>query len=400
MRISTAAFHQMSIDGMLNQQTTLSVTQNQLATGKKFQSPAEDPIGAVHVLELNRALAESEQYGRNANMVTSRLGVEEQALTDVGVLMRRVRELVLQANNGVADATSRNSIATELKSRAQELVDIANRRDNNAEFLFSGYATTRQPFTLSGTTVTYGGDQGVRQLQTGATQRVADSHSGFETFMNVPQGNGRFVTALTGTNVGSGSIDTGAVSNTAAWTAAQPNTYTIAFTAANTYQITDSAATVVGGGAYLSGNAITINGAQVVIDGAPAVGDTFTIAPSQKEDMFTTLKNIVAAVQAVDDTPASQAQFLTQMGGALQQLDQDEKHLLNIRADIGARMSLLDNAKSARENDAIELKSVLSSVQDLDYAEAISRMNQQMLGLSAAQKSYSQISQLSLFNYL
>jgi flagellar hook-associated protein 3 FlgL len=73
---------------------------------------------------------------------------------------------------------------------------------------------------------------------------------------------------------------------------------------------------------------------------------------------------------------------------------------LNIRAEIGARMSLLDNAKSARENDTIELKSVLSSVQDLDYAEAISRMNQQMLGLSAAQKSYSQISQLSLFNYL
>jgi flagellar hook-associated protein 3 FlgL len=46
------------------------------------------------------------------------------------------------------------------------------------------------------------------------------------------------------------------------------------------------------------------------------------------------------------------------------------------------------------------LQSALSTTQDLDYAEAISRMNRQLLGLQAAQSSYSQIAHLSLFSYL
>jgi flagellar hook-associated protein 3 FlgL len=188
--------------------------------------------------------------------------------------------------------------------------------------------------------------------------------------------------------------------NATSWAAAQPNTYTITFTAPNTYQITDSASTVVGGGAFTAGSAIAINGAQIAIDGIPATGDTFTIAPAQKESMFVTLENIVNAVQSATNAPQSQAQLVTQMFNALTQLDQDETHLLNIRAEIGARMSTLDDSQAARENDKIALQSALSDTQDLDYAEAISRMNRQLMGLQAAQSSYSQISRLSLFNYL
>ena len=400
MRISTSAFHNTAIESMLNQQSVLSVTQNQLATGKRIQTPADDPIGAVHVVELNRAIAESDQYTRNAGVATDRLSNEEQSLTDVGALLRRVRELVLQANNGVSDSTSRSSIATELKGRAQELIDIANRRDSNGEYLFAGYATTTQPFARSGASVTYAGDQGSRQLQTGANQFVTDSHSGFAAFMNVRQGNGTFVVAATPGNTGSGSIGTSSVLNAANWAAAQPNTYTVTFTAPNTYQITDSAATIVGGGAFTAGNTIGISGAQLAIDGTPATGDTFTIAPSSKESMFATLDAIVNAVQSATDTPQSQAQMNTQMSNALTQLDQDETQLLNLRGDIGARLSTLDDSKAARENDKIALQSALSDTQDLDYAEAIGRMNRQLLGLQAAQSSYSQVSRLSLFNYL
>jgi flagellar hook-associated protein 3 FlgL len=385
---------------MLNQQSVLSATQTQLATGKRIQTPADDPMGAVHVVELNRAISNSDQFGRNADAATDRLGNEEQSLSDVGVLLRRVRELVLQANSGVSDATSLGSIATELKSRTQELIDIANRRDSNGEYLFSGYATTKQPFTRSGGTVTYAGDQGSRQLQTGPNQFVADGHSGFAAFMNVQQGNGTFTSSATQTNTGSGSIGSNVVLNPTTWAAAQPNTYTVTFTAPDTYQITDSTSTVVGGGTYAAGNAIAINGAQFAIDGTPATGDTFTIAPSLKEDMFTTLDNIVNAVQSANQTPQSQAQLVTQMSTALTQLDQDETHILNIRSDIGARMGTLDDSKAARENDKVVLQSALSTTQDLDYAEAISRMNRQLLGLQAAQSSYSQIAHLSLFSYL
>jgi len=400
MRISTAALHNTALTGLLNRQSELSRTQSQIASGKRVQTPADDPIGAVHILELQRLQTESDQFGRNSDAVKARLSHEEQALADAGLVLQRVREQALAANNGTLDNTALQAIATELRSRVQQLMDIANSRDGNGEYLFSGYATQTQPFARNGATAAYAGDQGVRQLQTGPAQYTADGHSGFDVFMNIVEGNGVFTTGVTGTNTGSGSINTGNVVNRTAWVR---DTYTITFTAPDTYQVTNSAAAVVVpavAGNYTSGSAISFNGIQVAIEGAPALGDTFTVAASQTEDMFTTIDSIISTLQAGAGSPANRAQFASRLGAAIEQLDQHEKHLLNVRADVGARLAGLDDAESSRANYKLELQSTLSNLQDVDYAEAISRMNRQLMGLEAAQSSYAKISQLSLFNYL
>ncbi len=70
------------------------------------------------------------------------------------------------------------------------------------------------------------------------------------------------------------------------------------------------------------------------------------------------------------------------------------------RAEVGARLVAVDSAASARADLDLELSTSLGDLRDLDYAEAISRMNQQLTGLQAAQQAYSRIAQLSLFNFL
>jgi flagellar hook-associated protein 3 FlgL len=400
MRISTAALHNTAITGLLNRQAELSRTQSQIASGKRIETPADDPIGAVHILELKRMQAETDQFGRNADAVKTRLNHEEQALADAGLVLQRVREQALAANNSTLDRTALQAIASELRERVQELMDIANSRDGEGEYLFSGYATSTQPFARTGTVATYAGDQGERRLQTGPSQYTTDSHSGFEVFMNVPEGNGVFVTSATSTNTGSGSMTTGNVVNQTAWVR---DTYTITFTAPDTYQVTNSAAAVIVpavAGNYTSGSSIAFNGIQVAVSGAPALGDTFTVAASQTEDMFSTIDDIINTLQAGAGSPASRAQFATRLGAAIEQLDQHEQHLLNVRAEVGSRLSSLDAAESSRASFKLELETTLSSLQDVDYAEAISRMNRQLLGLEAAQSSYAQISRLSLFSYL
>jgi len=74
--------------------------------------------------------------------------------------------------------------------------------------------------------------------------------------------------------------------------------------------------------------------------------------------------------------------------------------VLAVRAEVGTRLSSLDNASLAREDNVVELERMRSELRDLDYADAITKMNQQLVGLQAAQMSYSRISQLSLFDYL
>ncbi|MEO8308297.1 MAG: flagellar hook-associated protein FlgL [Pseudomonadota bacterium] len=395
-RISTSAMHSTVMAQMMARQTALAKTQSQVASGKRVQSPSDDPIATTQILDLERSRAQLEQYGKNSDAATARLNMGEQAMADATNLLQRVRDLTLQANSGVVDAASRASIATELKARSQELQDLANRRDANGEYLFSGFSTQTQPFSRGTTGVSYAGDQGVRSLQIGTDQRVADSFSGQEAFMGIAQGNGTFVVAA-GVHSGTGSIDTGQVTNAAAWVRGN---YTVQFTSANTWQVVDSASAVVASGAYTSGGAIAFNGVQVSVSGAPATGDTFTVAPAATESVFTTIDNLITSLGSGVDDPGSRSQLNTNLNGSLAQLDQALDHFINLRAGIGARLSTIDNATASRQQLDDALSGSLSQLQDLDYADAVSRMNQQLVGLQAAQAAYARIAQLSLFNYL
>ncbi len=69
-------------------------------------------------------------------------------------------------------------------------------------------------------------------------------------------------------------------------------------------------------------------------------------------------------------------------------------------ARIGASMNTLENQRSIADQNTLRMKEALSRVEDVDYTEAITRMNKDMLALQAAQSSFAKISQLSLFNYI
>ena len=75
-------------------------------------------------------------------------------------------------------------------------------------------------------------------------------------------------------NTGSGAVSSSVVSDPSVWV---PGNYTISFTSATAYQVTDAANTVVGTGNYTSGTPITFNGASVTITGSPATGDKFNV---------------------------------------------------------------------------------------------------------------------------
>ena len=97
---------------------------------------------------------------------------------------------------------------------------------------------------------------------------------------------------------------------------------------------------------------------------------------------------------------ADQAKLNSDITAVLQQLSQGIDHMGSVRAEVGSRLSAIDVADEAREAFGAENQRLLSELQDVDYAEAVTRMNRQLLALQAAQSSYSRLAQLSLFNYL
>ena len=71
-----------------------------------------------------------------------------------------------------------------------------------------------------------------------------------------------------------------------------------------------------------------------------------------------------------------------------------------MRASVGARLNAIDAQTTLGGNQQLQLKTLISQLQDLDYASALTKLNQQETSLSAALQSYAQIQGLSLFKYL
>ena len=400
MRISTAEFTAQAILAIDNQSSALQTTQNQLSTGLAVQTAADNPVAASQIVQLSQQQAQLTQYGTNLQSAQTRLTLEESSLSTATTNLQSIRDLVVQAGDATLNDSNRAQIATQIQTQIQALLGTANTKDSNGEYLFSGYATQTQPFaTDSNGNVSYQGDAGNRLIQISADQSVADSDTGASAFMNVAAGNGTFTTSANAANTGSGIIDSGSVLDSAQWL---PDNYTLTFTSPTSYQIVDNttATTVVPNGTYTSGTAIQFQGVQVSVSGAPAAGDSFAVAPSANQSMFATLTQLTTALSQPADTAAAKAQLATSLGNALTNIDQNINHLSTVSASVGGRLNMLTAQTTTNTATSTALTTQQSSLQDVDYAAAVSTLSQQMVGLQAAEQSYAAISQLSLFKYL
>ena len=70
------------------------------------------------------------------------------------------------------------------------------------------------------------------------------------------------------------------------------------------------------------------------------------------------------------------------------------------QAQNGSDQTVVQSQLDVLGETALRFKSTLSDIEDLDYAEAMTRMNKEMMALEAAMGSFSKISGLSLFDYI
>lgn len=105
--------------------------------------------------------------------------------------------------------------------------------------------------------------------------------------------------------------------------------------------------------------------------------------------------------QAIDDLSAAlQANDAKSLQRAVGEMGSLQESLSASLASVGASMNTLDNQTALAEETLLRLKGTLSKVEDVDYAEAITKMNKDMLALEASQSSFAKIAQMSLFDYI
>jgi len=399
MRVATEQLFQRSLASMLSQQAEVARARDQIATGKRILSPSDDPVGATRVLDIDHALALTEQYQVNAGLAGARLEQADSVLNGVFNAVQRVRELALQGRSEQLGDTDRAFIAAEVRERLAEVIGLANTRDANGEYLYAGFRNATRPFSPAAGGAVYAGDDGARVLQIGADRHVADRNSGAEVFMAIRNGNGTFVTEPGTANAGTGVIDPGSVVDAAAWPA---HDYRIVFTAPDTFDVIDDStgATLLAGQPFSAEAPIVFDGVQVSIRGTAAAGDVFHIGPSANQSVFATLERLAGALETPLSTPQVQAGFAHGLNRALTDIDRALEHLLEMRTSVGARLKSVDSQQAVNEDLAFQLVSVRASLQDLDLVDASIRLNQGIAGLQAAQQAFARTQNLSLFNLL
>ena len=306
MKISTRLLFDRASSQMSTVQNKLTQTQAQLAQGKQIINASDSPNQAATIQRLKSILNRQESYQSSLNTVKARLEGEDSSLESVSDLLVRAKEVAVQGANDTLSAGDRKALGTEMKALRDQMLSLANTKDSNGNYLFSGSRVKQAAFAEPPNgSPEYKGDQTRMNVRVGEQRSIPMNRTGTDAFVPVAR--------------------------------------------------TDTDGKTVGVG------------------------------------YFKVMDDLIAGLNS------STGNDIRRGVGELDDLMQG---VSLARAAIGTNLNVVDQQTAVIEDTTLNLKSTLSSFEDLDYASAITKMNQQMMSLEAAQASFAKISKLNLFNYI
>ncbi|MFC3115496.1 flagellar hook-associated protein FlgL [Cellvibrio fontiphilus] len=282
MRISTSQIYNIATLGISQAQTAVTKTQEQMATGKRILSPADDPVAATTILQLNQELARTEQYKKNIDIAENSLNLEETNIQTVVDLVHRIREIAVSAGNtAVFTAKDYQALAAEVDTRINELLNLQNTRNASGQYIFAGYQSGTKPFVGDGGgNFAYLGDEGQLRLQASASVSVAVSDSGKKLFVDIPSGHNTFITSASPANksLPPAIITVGQVFDQAEFDKLYPDDLVVSFTktaSAVNYSVTQKSngKQLLVNQPYVAGVDIEVAGARFQVLGNPYPGE-------------------------------------------------------------------------------------------------------------------------------
>ena len=152
--------------------------------------------------------------------------------------------------------------------------------------------------------------------------------------------------------------------------------------------------------AYLPGAEIVAAGISLKISGNPEPGDEVLAKSTPKQSITDTVYRLRQGLDSLQDNPEDAATLDILIEDTLNNLSNAQTSVSEVRSQLGARLNVVENARSLSADVKLVSQEVLSELSDVDFAEAVSRLSLQTFLLEAAQQSYTTISRLSLFNQL
>ncbi|MDP2247584.1 MAG: flagellar hook-associated protein FlgL, partial [Nitrosomonadales bacterium] len=182
MRISTNTIYQTGIARIGELTASQVKLQQQIATGRKILTPSDDPVGSARALQIKQADNINTQYSNNRQVAIRNLGAEETVLNSVTDVLLSVKSTMVSAGNASYSDAERSFLAMDVRAALDQLIGLANTKDGEGNYIFSGYQSQTPPFVKTATGATYQGDSQQRVLQVSASRQMEVAHTGNSVF--------------------------------------------------------------------------------------------------------------------------------------------------------------------------------------------------------------------------
>ena len=168
-----------ALDGAQAREQQLS---NELSSGMRINSLSDDPIAAGKNILLLNQIQRDDSFTQSADLVTGSLQVADSALGSVVTQLNSAISLAISANNGTMNANDVQAIGAQIAGILNEVQSLAN-TSYQGQYIFGGGKTSTIPFSTSGGTTTYSGDNGVNLLETPNGQKIQLNVPGNQIFL-------------------------------------------------------------------------------------------------------------------------------------------------------------------------------------------------------------------------
>ena len=382
IRLSTTQMYNNSMNSMLQSNSRVNNVNNQMGTGKRVLTPADDPVAAAQTLNSKTRMAIVEQYNRNTDFGDKNLSLTESVLDQTETALISLKERAIQLGSDQWSDEQIKASGVEVKEMLNHLQGLLNTRNESGEYIFAGSQAEQKAYDGN----IFKGDAIEREAQVADDTFIKMLTSGARVFEGLDIGADK----LKPTYDPNKTIPDPDVATNFIDDPANPGT-----------NIPDPAKfteTPVGSGIFQP-NA----GADVTMKPDPSnLG--FTNDPAQYGEDGAYPNNMLGVLQHLVDAtgngnPAGPVNKEA-IRNAIQNIDVAFEQVSQSRSQIGARQNTLSAVKESNTDFKDFAKQSISDLEDLDYSEAYIRLQTSMLSYQAGMQVSGKVSSLSLFDYI
>lgn len=403
MRLPTVNQFRAQMSSLTSQFDEINKLQIQSTSGKKIQRSSENPLLADKIKAVSDSMQTTRAYDLNNTLAMSRVSLLGTTVQQSVNLVGQIKDLILSAQNDTLNNENRASIAQEMRGYAETLLGLANTRDNDGEYIFSGMNTNVPSYAKEAGVYHYQGGAFATRIALDNNNSVPFNDSGFRVFGDIKTGNGHFtVSSDVVNNTGTGVASPVSQQNISAMI---HDNFTLSFVTNGAgqlaYQLTgDSTGQIIPASpltspadapAYVAGANISFNGVSLQITGQPAVGDTFYVKESQSQNIFDTIDAVISVLDKPLSSEKERADFHQVLGEQGTSLSQALNHMLQYFTEVGNRGKTIDDQKLLTGNRIQDQERMLDRLSNAPMEEVLPELTRRLTALELTQQSYLKI---------